>query len=532
MSFGYTYIDGCRVEVNVAQAFYKLRDAFRARWGLDLLVSDGTRTRAEQEYLWNGWINHLPGFNLAAAPGESNHEEDGPIGPRALDVHDSGDDAGVTSIGSARSIWLRDNCPAYGFINTGYNFRPQEGWHIEYQGDLGGSGNSSFDQTVQNEQAWLISRGYDLGPTGADGIAGPMYEAAVKAYQTFLRAYGYTGDADGIWGAGTQAAHAKFYNEVQNGSTGQLVVDGAWGTMTTKALQARLGVTADGEIGPATTRALQTALGGITVDGDWGAATTSALQRFLGVNADGEIGSITTRALQAFLNTGKPFTAAPAEPTKPTDPDPTAAPARPNDDPAVPGLWLGKWSANREKRTGHVGYFVIHHGADPRPVDVQISRFMSPNDRQVSPTWFIGADGIARKIVHPDDRQWTTGKIIDQQAVTVETQNTSGAPEWGISKESMDAIAQLVAWASKRFGFPIDRAHVLGHNEARTKLDNTIGATACPGPSMDLDYIVKKAQELANPVQPEVPGATDHEMLMNIATTLEEAAVELKKIAS
>jgi peptidoglycan hydrolase-like protein with peptidoglycan-binding domain len=68
--------------------------------------------------------------------------------------------------------------------------------------------------TVQAQQNWLISRGYDLGPSGADGIAGPMYAAAVQRYQTFLRAYGYTGDIDGDWGPGTQAAHAAYYAEV------------------------------------------------------------------------------------------------------------------------------------------------------------------------------------------------------------------------------------------------------------------------------------------------------------------------------
>jgi len=145
MAFTYTTINGERVETSVARAFAALAVEFRRVWGLDLYVSSGTRTTAEQQYLYNGWINRLPGFNLAAKPGTSNHEENGPRGPRALDVRDSGGDAGVTVIGSRRSIWLRDNCGRFGFVNAGYNFSPKEAWHIEYQGNLDNGVRRAFE---------------------------------------------------------------------------------------------------------------------------------------------------------------------------------------------------------------------------------------------------------------------------------------------------------------------------------------------------------------------------------------------------
>jgi peptidoglycan hydrolase-like protein with peptidoglycan-binding domain len=74
----------------------------------------------------------------------------------------------------------------------------------------GGSGGTAFDQTLRDRQAWLIARGYNLGPAGADGYWGSYTEAAFKAYQTFLRAFGYTGEIDADWGPGTQAAHEKY----------------------------------------------------------------------------------------------------------------------------------------------------------------------------------------------------------------------------------------------------------------------------------------------------------------------------------
>jgi hypothetical protein len=93
-----------------------------------------------------------------------------------------------------------------------------------------------------------------------------------------------------------------------------------------------LGVTADGDFGPASTRALQTFLG-VTADGSWGPATTRALQTFLGVPVDGSFGPQTVRALQASLNGGtfvKPVVPEPPkpEPVKPVEP-PKPEPVKP-----------------------------------------------------------------------------------------------------------------------------------------------------------------------------------------------------------
>ena len=113
---------------------------------------------------------------------------------------------------------------------------------------------------------------------------------------------------------------------------GKLVVDGRWGTATTKALQKRLGVTQDGRAGAETWKALQRLLGAPYVDGiisrqsykatelgngivpKWwkhtgrnskGSQTVVLLQKRVGVKADGVAYEGTTRALQKALNAGK-----------------------------------------------------------------------------------------------------------------------------------------------------------------------------------------------------------------------------------
>lgn len=170
-----------------------------------------------------------------------------------------------------------------------------------------------------------------------------------------------------------------------------------------------------------------------------------------------------------------------------------------------PGASRAGVSPNRSPRKGKVKLFIVHHYAGTQDPESAWKRFMNANDRSVSPNYQVNADGSVFEVVPPDEfRAWTTG-VIDHQAVTCETQNTTGAPTWGISRESHEAIARLVAWAAHRYGFPIQRGRVdagdvvavpgvVGHRE--TPAGRQTG-TACPGPSMDLDWIVNRAQQIA-----------------------------------
>lgn len=171
-----------------------------------------------------------------------------------------------------------------------------------------------------------------------------------------------------------------------------------------------------------------------------------------------------------------------------------------------PGAARAAVSPNRSPRQGRVQLFIVHHYAGTQDPESAWRRFNAPNDRSVSPNYQVNADGSVFEVVPPDRfRAWTTG-TIDHQAVTCETQNTSGAPTWGISHESHEAIARLIAWASARYGFPIQRGRVddgnvvaipgvVGHRE--TPAGKATG-TACPGPSMNLDWLVERARQIAN----------------------------------
>jgi len=164
-------------------------------------INSARRTVGQQQALINrynvgGRYNRPPYLFRPAQPAEtSNHVRNGGV---AIDTPD----------------YERFNnyCEAYGWRQVAPS---SDEVHFEFFGRVsvaGGATALGFSQTVQNEQNWLKQA---RGETAlvADGLKGGKTEDAYERYQTFLRAYGYTGAIDGRWGPGTQAAHAKYYAE-------------------------------------------------------------------------------------------------------------------------------------------------------------------------------------------------------------------------------------------------------------------------------------------------------------------------------
>jgi hypothetical protein len=80
-------------------------------------INSGFRSYSEQKHLYEGYIKHQPGFNKAAPPGSSNHQNG-----IAFDMAVAGAD------GDPVYDWLKANAPSHGFVRT-VNGEP---WHWEY----------------------------------------------------------------------------------------------------------------------------------------------------------------------------------------------------------------------------------------------------------------------------------------------------------------------------------------------------------------------------------------------------------------
>jgi len=107
---------------------------------------------------------------------------------------------------------------------------------------------------------------------------------------------------------GTASQNTKLLNKLQSGKTpvsqSDLTVDGKWGNATTEALQDALNTPVDGIISNQSRNSVTESLYGNTVRyGSGGSVVIRALQRKVGASADGLLGPATVRALQSYLGT-------------------------------------------------------------------------------------------------------------------------------------------------------------------------------------------------------------------------------------
>lgn len=159
--------------------------------------------------------------------------------------------------------------------------------------------NNYGDDYVRQVQDLLLAKGYNLGADGADGVLGEITFNAIKTFQA-----DHGGLAvDGIPGPQTVAALKG--GSVTPQPVRQPSVDGYWGEETTRVLQGILGTTVDGAVS-SQAAPNRPYLPGCT--GGWefvaaseaeGSQLIAAMQAALGVEADGIMGPATVNALSA-----------------------------------------------------------------------------------------------------------------------------------------------------------------------------------------------------------------------------------------
>lgn len=147
-TINYVTRDGSRLTPWMFHVIERANAEFEERFGCELLVTSGIRFNSEQTAIflakyrvqwvgngpygdvrwWKGkrYVRHVGGGTVAA-PGKSNHEIQGSKG--AVDLRDSGTDAGVRIGNNPRADWLRENAERLGLIPSGYGFG--EPWHYD-----------------------------------------------------------------------------------------------------------------------------------------------------------------------------------------------------------------------------------------------------------------------------------------------------------------------------------------------------------------------------------------------------------------
>ena len=150
---------------------------------------------------------------------------------------------------------------------------------------------------------------------------------------------------------------------------------------------------------------------------------------------------------------------------------------------------------NASSRNGiKIDRIIIHHNATTNK-DVAMNTWVKGGPAGTSahyectPDEIIGCVGEQYAAWHAGG---TGGSDIpkisnpNQRSIGIENVNSSGAPNWSVDKRTIRNCAKLVADICKRYNIPLDRQHVLGHNE--------VTATACPG-GINVDEVVRLAKE-------------------------------------
>lgn len=121
------------------------------------------------------------------------------------------------------------------------------------------------------------------------------------------------------------------------------------------------------------------------------------------------------------------------------------------------------WNYDRGRFGERVEYIVIHYTAIS--YDRTLRAFQSPGS-QVSAHYVVRHDGHVAQMVSEDDTAWQAGHgWYNEHSVGIEIELAPGESNSAFTAEQYYATAALACGISARHGVPLDRVHVVGHNE-------------------------------------------------------------------
>lgn len=154
-----------------------------------------------------------------------------------------------------------------------------------------------------------------------------------------------------------------------------------------------------------------------------------------------------------------------------------------------------------DRKPGDIKYLVIHDIEGS--AQAAINTFKKPG---VSSNYVISDQGEVTQMVQVKDMPWTNGNMwVNQNAISIEVAGYAADPS-GYTDASYAATAKLVKYLAEKYGIPVNRQQVIGHN-------NVPGVSAGsqksqhwdPGPYYDWNRLLREAgapQEQATAAKP------------------------------
>lgn len=152
--------------------------------------------------------------------------------------------------------------------------------------------------------------------------------------------------------------------------------------------------------------------------------------------------------------------------------------------------YTGNYTNNRA-RYGKISEITIHHCAGVMSIE-QLGALWQRKGRNGSSHYGVSGSRIGQYVAESDIAWTNSNWNANCRAVTIETSNSAGAPNWPVANASLATLILLVADIAKRNGL-----HPLVLGKSLT-WHSMYTATACPGPYLfsKLQYIVDEANKI------------------------------------
>ena len=140
----------------------------------------------------------------------------------------------------------------------------------------------------------------------------------------------------------------------------------------------------------------------------------------------------------------------------------------------------------------------IHHVAGNLTVE-QVGNIFSTKERKASSNYGVDNHGRVGMYVEEKNRAWTSSSSDnDNQAVTIEVANITGAPDWKVSDIALNKTIDLCVDICKRNN--IKRLNFTGDKTGNLTMHKMFANTSCPGPYLEskFPYIAEMVNKRLN----------------------------------
>jgi N-acetyl-anhydromuramyl-L-alanine amidase AmpD len=139
----------------------------------------------------------------------------------------------------------------------------------------------------------------------------------------------------------------------------------------------------------------------------------------------------------------------------------------------------GNYDIAKRPKTARIDTVVVHNteaSAEDTLAGFQNPAFMA------SSHYLVDTDGKVTQTVHPSDVAWGAGNWwVNTHAINIE--HVGFAKDGGYTQAQYEASAKLVRFLGGKYDIPLDRQHIVGHDEVPTLLQTEVaGAHWDPGP--------------------------------------------------